>query len=551
LTSSSPTEGATVRRASAAREVAVLLVTAAIMAGPGITQGGLGWSDAPNHVFDGIFIIELIKAWPIDHLRDWADQFYLRFPALGILVYYPPGFALIEAVVFTVAGVNIFTARLTVLLFAFAAAWMMVLLGRRWFDRPTGLYAALLLLTCPHGALWMNDVMLEWPATFWILLAVYCYERDRARPAARWSIAFAASIVMAFLTKQTAGFILPVILLHAAISPESKRYLRRPALLCSMGAACALIAVYLLIARRFAALPSMLLTPSVDPLFYPRHLAEIVGLPLLPLVLLGLLTLLLKPDRRARGLILLWLAAWYVFSSVITAKEPRYFFFALPPLMFAAARFFLLPVSGREPAISWFSHFPRHLLLGLILIAQVTLWFDHSTGRLPSYTGAARELMARPDADLVLVDAVRDGQFVFDLYQLDASGGKIIPLRASKMLYARAARERYGYRQFVQSPDDILRLLDRYGIRYLVIESDHPAGDYSESDPPPRQMLRDLLSQDTRFKLVGSWPLRCGDPAWDHVELRLYAYPSCPPRRDKSLTLSFPAMGRDVIITLP
>ena len=38
----------------------------------------------------------------------------------------------------------------------------------------------------------------------------------------------------AFLTKQTAGFILPVLLIHALISRNRRAYLLRPALIASL-----------------------------------------------------------------------------------------------------------------------------------------------------------------------------------------------------------------------------------------------------------------------------------------------------------------------------
>jgi hypothetical protein len=165
----------------------VLIVLAVLVTGGrGITAGGLGWSDAPNHTFDGIFILEFVKdvtngnvqAFEPDSVQRWAEQFYLKHPTLGIVVYWPPGFAIIEAAVFGVFGVSVAAARATVLLFAIGAALLMYALGKRLFDRTTGLLAALLLITCPHGVLWLNDVMLEWPATFWILAALYAYQAD-------------------------------------------------------------------------------------------------------------------------------------------------------------------------------------------------------------------------------------------------------------------------------------------------------------------------------------------------------------------------------------
>ncbi len=523
-----------------------------IVGGPGISVGGLGWSDAPNHTFDGIFIYELLKQQPEGSWRHWAEQFYLRYPALGIIVYYPPGFAAVEAFIFALAGVSVATARATVLLYAAGAGLLMYALGRRWFDRPTGLVAALILLTCPHGFAWMNDVMLEWPATFWILAAVCAYERDRAGRRAIWSAALGLSVVMAFTTKQTAGFILPVILLHAVSAGEARRYFLRGGFIVSVSLSVLLIGCYLVVAGRFAALPAFLLKPSLDFSGMAGWPVEMLGWPLLPLAILGLGTFVLKSDRGARGLLLLWFVGWTGFSLLIVGKEPRYLFYSIPPLAFAAVRF-CLPSErrGASRPLSVPTDAARFILLGLLVVVQVVLGRSGSTGRLPTYAGAVRELVRRPDADLVLVDAVRDGQFILDVYLDDDARDRIVPLRASKVLYARAARERYGYEQFVRSGREIIELLDRYGIRYIVLESRLPDTAYVEADPPPRMMLRELLGTDERFRLVRSWPLACGDRIWDNVELRLYEYPGCPARTSHSIRLSIPGMGREVTIELP
>ncbi len=547
---------------------AIILAAVLVIGVPGITTGGFGWSDAPQHTFDGIFVLEFVKQWPIDNPMRWAEQFYFRHPALGIGVYWPPGFAAFEAAMFAAFGVSITTARATVLLFAFGAGLLMASLGRRWFDRPTGLLVALLLITCPHGALWLNDVMLEWPATFWILAAVWAYQKDRDTRRLRWSILLALCVVMAFLTKQTAGFILPVLVLHAILGRDRRAYLLRPALPVSLAIAAPAIVAYVLATHDYSALPPQLLRPSLDVLFYTRRLPEIVGWPMLLLAVLGIGIFIAAhvtslrgnkderpgPNARAGSLLLIWFVAWTAFISLIAAKEPRYFFFALPPLCFAAVRFFIRPADRDAPehAITWKRNIPRLALLAALIITQATLARVRSTGRLPDYAPAVAELAKKPDADLVLVDAVRDGQLIFDLYQKPNTRNKIIPIRASKLLYARAARMKYGARIFVKTEQDIIDLLDRYGIRYIVIESRLPDTPYTDADPLPRKLLRGLLADDSRFTPIGNpRPLRCGDPAWDDVELCLYAYPDCPARASSEVTLSFPGMGRDITFQLP
>jgi hypothetical protein len=336
------------------------------------------------------------------------------------------------------------------------------------------------------------------------------------------------------------------------LRPDRRAYLLRPAFIAGMIAAAVVVGAYQLMASRYAALPSMLLRPALDVLFYPRHLPEILGLPLLVIAWGGLVIFFVAPERRVCGLLLLWFLTWTAFCTLIAAKEPRYFFFALPPLAFAAVRFFTRPTSaGAERPFAWKRDAPRFVLLAALVLTQAILARTKLPGRLPDYAPAVAEVAATPDADLVLVDAVRDGQFVFDIYRSPAARDKIIPLRASKLLYARAARMQYGGQVFVETEQDIVGFLDRYGIRYIVIESALPRTPYADADPSPRKLLRRLLADDPRFVLLKSWPLRCGDPAWDDVELRLYAYPTCPPRQSPEIKLSFPAMGREITFDLP
>lgn len=550
----------------------MVILTAALLVGvPGISAGGLNWSDAPQHVFDGVFLYELAKAWPVEDLRAWSEQFYLRYPALGMVVYWPPGFAIVEAAAFGLFGVSIAVARGVVLFFAVGAGLLIYRLGRRWFDRWTGLFAAIILLSCPHGARWARDVMLEWPATFWILAVVAFYQALLDTGRRRWAVALAAATILAFLTKQSTGFIVPVIAAHLLIRhrrahgapPRSSMTggsQRRPtaaraptACLISLASASLFIALYLVATHPFTAILRQLLQPAPSVSNPGRWAIEILGWPLLPIAVLGVLSLVARPDRGPRGLLLIWLVGWTGFCLLITAQEPRYLFFSLVPAAFASVRY-LVP-GPREPdanrPFAWRTDAARIGLLFVLAAVQMVLVHKNDPGPLPRYDGAVAALAARPDADLVLIDAVRDGQFVFDVYHNAAARDRIIPLRASKLLYARAARERYGYRQFVDSPSEIVALLDRYGIRYIVVESRLPATPYTEADPPPRKMLRRLLATDDRFDRVAAWPLDCGDPIWKGVELRLYEYRDCPPRTAQSIRLSFPGMGREVEFTIP
>lgn len=508
-----------------------------------ISVGGLGWSDAPQHTMNGAFILDFIRAMPLGHARAWAEEYYLRHPAIGLVVYWPPGFGLIEAACFAVAGVSIAVARFAVVAMAAGAVVLVYAMASRWFDRRTGVLAALLLLACPHGQLWLTDVLVEWPATFWILLTICFYDRCRASARTWPAFATAAAFVMAVLTKQTAGFIGPVLLLHSLLDRTARARAFRPASIISGCLAAVTLVGYFLFARRYAGLTSRLLAfDASDPFYYFARLGETAGWPMTMLAAVGIFSLIRSRSTPSGGLLSLWFIAWTAFASLIAAKEPRYFFFALPPLAMWAASCSGIYL-GRLSVGAVVTAFVAGLLL-------VSAWRS-PPARLPRYDAAVSALLNCGDPDLVLIDGVRDGQFVVDAYLNPAARDRLVPIRASKLLYARPSRERFGLTEFVHSPADVLQLLDRYGIRYVVMESALPRTHYTEADAPARDVLRRTVADRDRFELLASWPLRCGDSAWDAVEVRLYRYRNCPPRSVDRITLPIPGMSSDLTIALP
>lgn len=569
--------------------VVLIGIAVAVIGGRGITQGGVGWSDGANHFFDGVFVDEFVRDWPVDGPMAWAEQFYLRRPSLGIVVYWPPGFAAIEAGVFGVFGVSLVAARVLVLAFAFGAAYLLFRLVRDVYGDVIGLIAALLLVTCPFGEPWMTDIMLEWPATFWILLAAWAYVRgawgESRRRSAIWSIVCGVAIAAAFLTKQTAGFIWPVIVLHALLSSGGRRWLLRRTTIFGFALAALVVVVYGRLSGPYAGLASELLKLDVDGLWYARHGVEIFGWGILVAAGAGLtvwlsgafvrdgarsgidagdsggatlassLTVAVRNEAtpsaslRPAWLLGIWFVGWYAFSSAIEAKEPRYMFFALPPVVVLAA--FGIVAIGRSGMRGRGASWLVGVLAGLIIVGNCVNGVASSRGRLPTYASAVELLVQRGDADLVLVDAVRDGQFVLDVYDNDIARDRIVPLRASKSLYARAARMKYGGELLVESEAEIVALLDRLGVRYIVMESQAPRTNDATIDPAPRKLLRSLVSDEARFALRGVWPLACDDPDWDDVELRVYEYLACPVRTTNRVTIPVPAMGREVEIELP
>src|SRR5271166_591541 len=137
-------------------------------------RGDFWWSDAPRHAMDGVFYYDMARALPITHLKQWAIDYYLQYPAVTALTY-PPLFALVEALFFSLFGVSHSTAQLTVTFFLLLTACGAYFLARRWMNRVAAFSMALLFIGTPVMALWGRQVMLEIPTFAFLLWSSYFF----------------------------------------------------------------------------------------------------------------------------------------------------------------------------------------------------------------------------------------------------------------------------------------------------------------------------------------------------------------------------------------
>ncbi len=554
--------------------LAVLSLTLMVLllGGKGIAAGGFGWSDAPLHAMDGVVIHDLLRDRP-RAVRDWAEHYFARYPCLGLIAYYPPFHPLIEAIAYAVFGLSAEVARWSVVVMAAIAVVALYWLGIRQSGRWVGFLAAGALATAPFGLPLLRDVMLEWPATAMAILTACAYRAWCENPSWRWAIGGALLACASVLTKQTTVFVLVLVTVHlvsvVAVGavrgdwpPEVPARKRRSDV--QMALMVAVVAAIVLVVLggydRFShehAKHSQFLVTGRPPWAhleevgtytqYARWFGEIFGWPFLVAWVVGLLVITLRWKWSGSRLPLLWLLLFWAQQTLVYHKESRYFFFALPATALLAARgWTLLPTWKRVPL----GAIP---LLGLI-VWQFAQGVRTPVHRPPDYRPAVQLLVDRKDADLVLVDGVRDGQFVFDVRTNPKAAERIIPLRGSKVLYSRATYTRWAHTTHRGTPEAVLELLNHYGIRYVVVESQLPAipqESRADWDEPAARVLRQVLADTQRFELIGRYPMACGDPIWKDVELRVYYYRQAPPRQGRTITIPIPALDRQIEMTIP
>lgn len=104
-------------------------------------RGDIDWPDASRHALNGAFVLDFIQQLPWRHPIEFAYDYYRQWPALTIL-FYPPLYYGILAVVYAVFGVSEASALLTELAFLFLLAWGAFRLSRHWLDPPPALAVA-------------------------------------------------------------------------------------------------------------------------------------------------------------------------------------------------------------------------------------------------------------------------------------------------------------------------------------------------------------------------------------------------------------------------
>ncbi len=471
-----------------------------LILGRNITVGDFWWSDASRHAMDGVFIYDFVRDGRWNDWREYAYRYYAQYPALGF-AFYPPFFAVVEALFFAVFGISAFAARLTVLAFALVG----IALWHQWMQKLAGgvvaFVSAIIFITSPTVVLWAREVMLEMPAT--ALLIASCFFVDRFGQS-RHPRHLYLSVIMAGLaawTKQTAVFILPVLIVYLTLTETPRFWTTRPAWI-SMWWGVVLFAPLCYYILHFGGVAMDISVGDVNfgiPrfslrsfTFYLSELPGAVGREVVILSAIGLYFILRSPECKRWALPLLWMLVYYLFAWYVSIKQDRYIYFWLPP--------FVLLAAWSAARLATLRFVPRTVSCGLLILFcayRVVAAHAIPLRYVSGHEQAAADVTAHPQGNVVLFDGYYGGNFIFQVRRHDPRKSLIV-LRADKMFNPMRAMRVVGEVQLVRCPEDIHRLLNDYGVNQVVVENGPPI-------TPPSKMLRDVLSAEGEFRRVKSW----------------------------------------------
>ncbi len=527
-----------------------------------ITVGAFSWSDAPLHAMDGVFVHDFVDVL-IKHkyslsnpneIKEWAYQYYAKYPSLGIIVFYPPFFAAIEACIYALMGISVLAARFTVVIFAIAGFWALYFIAKMLFDRASAIFAAGIWASLPTTVIWTQTVMLEVPTVAMILLSCLFYIKFRESNKTIWLILTAIFVIFAFLTKQWAIFISAVFLLDLILHIGFTKTFSRRNIIIALAAGVVII-FYMMFSSRYAALSKMLVRGDnwkhllliSNWLFYIKALPKVLGIPVSVLSVAGLFIAAATHKLKNFRLFILWAIIFYIFATIIAYKEERYFYLIVPACVLLSAGG--VSVGLRDTNLSYIGQ----IILIALLCLQAVIGWHKSPDRLNKFETAADIVIKNSDTNLVLVDATREGQFIFDMRRLQGADGKIFVLRGSKLLYSRAARKRWKYTEYAKTQKDILNLIKKYSIRYIVVESAPPnVPDWQDYFPPPSQKLRKLLGNRHLFAKVAEFPVspNVKHKVWRNVKLQVFRFQGRLRHKTGIIVIPVPSMGGNIKIEI-
>jgi hypothetical protein len=482
--------------------------------------------DAPRHAVNGFFWIDYLRDFTAD-AKNYALSYYARYPAIDPASR-PPVFYLLEGAAFSLAGPSPYVAKTLVLIFALMAALYLMAWLRRWLSTQAG-WAAGLLLLLPGMTTWSHAIMLNVPALAFGLGALYHARRwlEAAATGRRDLLLTTLLTLLGILTYYPTGVVVFVIASWIAFQRDWKRP-SYTTMLAVTGFCVLVLLPFTWIIAHWARVQLGWILPPASHLgtlstwmFYPSRMPQIVNVHLLCLAGIGLVSAILQ--RRWRNEVIMlttWILVLYVVFSVLHAKDVRYALPLMIPLV-------LLSAIGVVAICEWltehlrFRHIDSRKLTTMtlltILVSQAYLAERHSVPSISGYREVVSFLEQVAPAEPVFYDGYHNGIFTFYVRAGDEHFQRRVVL-GSKLLYATAIIPGWRYQEFVNSPEDVIRVLqERGGCRWLAIEM--PA---QKQQLPAMQHLRDAVGTSA-FEFIRSFPISA--PTIDRVDVYRFRLP--------------------------
>lgn len=562
----------------------ILILVTILLTGRAINSGEFWWSDESRHAMDGLFLMDFFKDLTfldLNNLYRYVEIYFAKYPALGF-IWYPPFFALIESIFFSLFGISEITARITVIFFTLISVLCLYHLIKKMYNEVVALLTCLIFITTPVVVFWAKTVMLELPTIALITISLCFFYNYFFLHKKRHIYYLTLALILSLYTKQTAMFIFPLLLSFILVQRQYKKLFNKDMLIC-VGLFSLMIMPLIIFTLKFGTVGLTVLTkdlqqlkgavPKLSMAHWLMNFRLLINTFIWPIWILVGLTLLIssfnlikrkflypqvgtKEDenqaQRHKGteaqresskksdtsFFILWAIWWYivfVFLCNNAGDTKRYCIYAVPAIALLAVW---------TVAVIKNNVFRRLMitLISIICLYQGFLSYNQMQNYVYGYKEAAKYVMDNYGGKTVLFGGYYDGNFIFNVRKYDKDK-KTIVLRDSKILATWSVYPEWGYRSYVNTKEDIYAILNKYGTRYIVVE------DKEVFYKTPLKLLREILKTDD-FTLEKSIKVKSNIKKISDMSILIYRYKKENKDLAENLIIEFPLLNRRINVPL-
>jgi len=527
--------------------VALLVSTRGIIDEGNVSMDG----DMPRYMMNGVYFYDLLSDMPVKNPLRHAYQYFAQYPALS-LGHHPILLGLFEVPFFYIFGVSVFPARLTIAFFSLIAVWAWFLLVRSIYDENTAFFSSLLFATSPFIVSMSRIVMPEIPTLALIILGTYLFYQYTETEKKKYAYSSVLVLALSVYSKQISIFMFVVLGCYLLIKRGPGSLIQKirndPRILISKE-----LAIFYIV----TAVMVLLLVPmtmkysrvnlewvfekglsdrisSANILFYIKKMyTHYLSAPIFVLSVISLFLTVWQRDKRSI-LFILWIAICYLFFTVLGTHNTRFAFYWIPPLCLMAVT--IIYISERR---IW-----RIIVMAAFIIIagyQIIYAYNVVPEYARGYENAAKYVAENRKGECIMYSGVTDtGYFVFFVRKHDPDR-ELIVLRADKILATSAMS--LIVEEHIQKQEEIYKVLNDYGVRYVVIED-------TFTNSRVLEWLR-FEVKSGRFDLRDKTILQSSDARVNNVPLSVYEYRDyTPPKEGIKLNLNIVLMNEVIEVLL-
>lgn len=500
-------------------------------------------NDETRHTMTGVFFRDAIADMPVSlqNPKAYAETYYLRYPALGLLVW-PPLFHAVEGSAMLIFGPSFAVGRTVVAGFAVLMTIYSYRFARLTLGHFDGLLTAGFVGASPMIFMLSQRVMLEVPTLALALVAIVHFEKYLRDERSRDAILAGLFAACCALTRFDGVFLLPYFGIRIVATRRLRLLLRRPVVYSMFFSLLPTLPYYLVVFREYgvglnAGAADGFADEPRGPLqlnnwlFYWNAIPELIGPVAASFVFVGALAIPVRGKQLGPALALI--ASVYFTFSPLAELEARHSIYWVPGLAI---------IAGNAVALLRMWNWPP-LGAGLIMLVCGLLGDTKNQAFrfVSGYEEAAEYVVARNANDRPLfVDGELTGSFVYHVRIHDAERRQRV-LRGDKLIYSMLSDPNHLYQQHAATEADVVRILHEYDPEWIVVETP------MFQEVAGSQLLRSALKNNPDFyKEVNRVRLRTNYDHFADCTLVIYRKPERNPKPAPPFSIPVAGLGRRI-----